>query len=159
MRFGINTFLFAFPFTNGSATLFPQFKKWGFDTVEVAIDDPAGYDPKVIRAALDNAGLACGSVCGAFGPDRDLRGTPDQQQTSLDYQMRMQLASGDLIPIEERKPEEVTEGFGRRTVPQGVAVYNPAFDVTPHRYVAGFITEKGLIRPPFDAGLKRLFGL
>jgi len=89
MRFGINTFLFAFPFTNDSAKLFPQFKKWGFDTVEVAIDDPAGYDPKVIRAALDNAGLACGSVCGAFGPDRDLRGTPDQQQTSLDYQMRM----------------------------------------------------------------------
>lgn len=71
----------------------------------------------------------------------------------------MQLASGDLIPIEERKPEEVTEGFGRRTVPQGVAVYNPAFDVTPHRYVAGFITEKGLIRPPFDVGLKRIFGL
>ncbi len=69
----------------------------------------------------------------------------------------MQLASGDLIPIEERKPEEVTEGFGRRTVPQGVAVYNPAFDVTPHRYVTGFITERGVIRPPFDAGLKRLF--
>ncbi len=89
MRFGINTFLFAFPFTNDSARLFPQFKKWGFDTVEVAIDDPAGFDPKVIRAALDDAGLVCGSVCGAFGPDRDLRGTPEQQQTSLDYQMRM----------------------------------------------------------------------
>jgi methylthioribose-1-phosphate isomerase len=71
----------------------------------------------------------------------------------------MQLASGDLIPIEERKPEEVTEGFGRRTVPHGVAVYNPAFDVTPHRHVAGFITEKGIIRPPFDAGLKRIFGV
>jgi methylthioribose-1-phosphate isomerase len=70
----------------------------------------------------------------------------------------MQLASGDLIPIEERKPEEVTEGFGRRTVPHGVAVYNPAFDVTPHRYVAGFVTEKGIIRPPFDVGLKRIFG-
>lgn len=70
----------------------------------------------------------------------------------------MQLASGDLIPIEERKAEEVTEGFGRRTVPQGVAVYNPAFDVTPHRYVAGFITEKGLIRPPFDQALRQLFG-
>jgi methylthioribose-1-phosphate isomerase len=71
----------------------------------------------------------------------------------------MTLASGDLIPIEERKPEEVSEGFGRRTVPEGVAVYNPAFDVTPHRYVAGFITENGLIRAPFDAGLKRVFGL
>jgi methylthioribose-1-phosphate isomerase len=43
-------------------------------------------------------------------------------------------------------------------VPHGVAVYNPAFDVTPHRYVAGFVTEKGIIRPPFDVGLKRIFG-
>lgn len=71
----------------------------------------------------------------------------------------MELASGDLIPIEERRPEEVTEGFGRRTVPAGVAVYNPAFDVTPHRYVTGFITEKGVIHPPFDFGLKQIFGL
>ncbi len=71
----------------------------------------------------------------------------------------MELASGDLIPIEERRPEEVTEGFGRRTVPAGVAVYNPAFDVTPHRYVTGFITEKGVIHPPFDIGLKQIFGL
>lgn len=69
----------------------------------------------------------------------------------------MQLASGDLIPIEERKTEEVSEGFGRRTVPLGVAVYNPAFDVTPHRYVAGFITEKGIIRAPFATGLALLF--
>jgi methylthioribose-1-phosphate isomerase len=71
----------------------------------------------------------------------------------------MQLASGDLIPIEERKPEEVTEGFGRRTAPAGVHVYNPAFDVTPHRYVAAFITEKGLVRPPFADGLRALFSI
>jgi D-psicose/D-tagatose/L-ribulose 3-epimerase len=89
MKFGINTFLFAFPFTNDSAALFPQFKRWGFDSVEVAIDDPAGYDPRLIRAALDEHGLTCNTVCGAFGPDRDLRGTPEQQQISLDYQMAM----------------------------------------------------------------------
>ena len=69
----------------------------------------------------------------------------------------MSLASGDLIPIEERKPEEVTEGFGRRTAPHGVAVYNPAFDVTPHKYVTALITEKGIVRAPFDVGLKSLF--
>jgi methylthioribose-1-phosphate isomerase len=69
----------------------------------------------------------------------------------------MSLASGDLIPIEERKPEEVTEGFGKRTAPTGVGVYNPAFDVTPHRYVTALITEKGLVRPPFDMQLKSLF--
>jgi methylthioribose-1-phosphate isomerase len=69
----------------------------------------------------------------------------------------MSLASGDLIPIEERKPEEITEGFGRRTAPHGVAVYNPAFDVTPHKYVTALITEKGIVRTPFGAGLKSLF--
>jgi D-psicose/D-tagatose/L-ribulose 3-epimerase len=89
MQFGINTFLFTFPFTNKSAKLFPQFKAWGFDSVEIAIDDPAGYDPHFIRAALDRSGLACNTVCGAFGPDRDLRGTPEQQQNSLNYMMAM----------------------------------------------------------------------
>ncbi|MCS6847745.1 MAG: S-methyl-5-thioribose-1-phosphate isomerase [Anaerolineae bacterium] len=69
----------------------------------------------------------------------------------------MQLASGDLIPIEERRPEEVSEGFGKRTVPPGVRVYNPAFDVTPHRYVTAIITEKGIVRPPFHERLRALF--
>ena len=69
----------------------------------------------------------------------------------------MSLASGALIPIEERKADEVTHGFGRRTVPEGVQVYNPAFDVTPHKYVTAFITEKGIVRAPFEEGLRRLF--
>ncbi len=69
----------------------------------------------------------------------------------------MSLASGELIPIEERKPEEITEGFGRRTAPHGVAVYNPAFDVTPHKYVTALITEKGIVRAPFGEGLRNLF--
>ena len=58
------------------------------------------------------------------------------------------LASGDQIPIEERAPEEVTEGFGRRTAPPGVKVYNPAFDVTPARLVTGIVTEVGVIEHP-----------
>jgi methylthioribose-1-phosphate isomerase len=70
----------------------------------------------------------------------------------------MSLATGADIPIEERTAEEITEGFGRRTAPDGVEVYNPAFDVTPHRYVTALITEKGIVRPPFDEGLRRLFG-
>ncbi len=68
----------------------------------------------------------------------------------------MSLASGDLIPIEERKPEEVTEGFGKRTAPHGINVYNPAFDVTPHRFITALITERGIVRPPFDQGLRQL---
>jgi len=69
----------------------------------------------------------------------------------------MQLESGDLIPIEERPPEEVSEGFGRRTAPPGVRIYNPAFDVTPHRYITAIITERGIVRPPFRDGLRTLF--
>ncbi|GGD74438.1 S-methyl-5-thioribose-1-phosphate isomerase [Paenibacillus nasutitermitis] len=66
-------------------------------------------------------------------------------------------ASGELIPIEERDAEEITEGFGKRTAPEGIKVFNPAFDVTPSEYVTAIITEKGVIRPPFDVNLKKLF--
>ncbi|MBI1381324.1 MAG: S-methyl-5-thioribose-1-phosphate isomerase [Planctomycetaceae bacterium] len=56
--------------------------------------------------------------------------------------------TGAEIPIEEREPEEVTEGFGRRTAPTGVRVYNPAFDVTPAELVTAIITEAGVIERP-----------
>ena len=62
-----------------------------------------------------------------------------------------ELADGSLIPIEERPAEEVTEGFGRRTAPDGVRVYNPAFDVTPARLVTGIVTEVGLIEQPDES--------
>jgi len=85
MRFGINTFLFTSPFTNASTELFPRFKKWGFDSVEIPIEDPSHIDPAHVRAELDRHGLVCGSVCGCFGPGRDLRGTVEAQQGALDY--------------------------------------------------------------------------
>jgi D-psicose/D-tagatose/L-ribulose 3-epimerase len=85
MRFGINTFLFTSPFTNASTRLFGQFKKWGFDTVEIPIEDPSHIDPSYLKRELDRCGLVCGSVCACMGPDRDLRGTPKQQQTGLAY--------------------------------------------------------------------------
>jgi methylthioribose-1-phosphate isomerase len=66
-------------------------------------------------------------------------------------------ATGAEIPIEERHDSEVTEGFGRRTAPQGVKVYNPAFDVTPHDYVTAIITEKGIVRSPYELHLAKLF--
>jgi methylthioribose-1-phosphate isomerase len=59
----------------------------------------------------------------------------------------LDLPDGAGIPIEQRDPREVTHGFGRQTAPDGVAVYNPAFDVTPARLIDGLITEKGLLRP------------
>ena len=85
MRFGINTFLFASPFTDRSTRLFAQFKRWGFDSVEIAIEDPAPIDAAFVKRELDRQGLVCGSVCGCFGPARDLRGTLKQQQAALNY--------------------------------------------------------------------------
>jgi D-psicose/D-tagatose/L-ribulose 3-epimerase len=85
MRFGINSFLFTSPFTTESASLFPKFKKWGFDTVEIPIEDPSHIDAAKVRAALDKAGLACGSICACMGPGRDFRGTAEEQKTAMDY--------------------------------------------------------------------------
>ena len=61
----------------------------------------------------------------------------------------MKLESGREIPIEERKSEEVTCLAGRRVAPEGVQVYNPAFDVTPWKYVSAIISEKGIARAPY----------
>jgi methylthioribose-1-phosphate isomerase len=62
--------------------------------------------------------------------------------------------TGDAIPIEQRDPREVTHGLGRQVAPDGVKVYNPAFDVTPARLIAGIITERGLIQPVSEAAIR-----
>jgi methylthioribose-1-phosphate isomerase len=66
------------------------------------------------------------------------------------------LEEGGEIPIEERDASEVTHFGGVQVTPGGVPAYNPAFDVTPAEYVSGFVTEKGLIRPPYRENLARL---
>jgi methylthioribose-1-phosphate isomerase len=65
------------------------------------------------------------------------------------------IRTGEDIVIEERRPEEVTGFQGVCTAPAGITAANPAFDVTPHRYIAAIITEKGIIRKPFTTGLKK----
>jgi len=62
-----------------------MFKKWGFQTVEIPIESPEHIDPAAVKAAADKHGLAIGSVCACMGPGRDLRGTPEEQQTAMDY--------------------------------------------------------------------------
>ena len=89
MRFGINTFLFTSPFTNESTALFPTFKKWGFQTVEIPVEDPSHINPAHVKRELDKNKLTCGSVCACMGPDRDLRGTPEQQKIGLDYMLKL----------------------------------------------------------------------
>ena len=61
------------------------------------------------------------------------------------------LKDGDGIPIEQRSPDEVKTVAGRRIAPAAVAALNPAFDVTPARYVTAFVTDRGLRQPPFAA--------
>lgn len=68
--------------------------------------------------------------------------------------MDLSLPSGDSIPIEERPAAEVTHVAGTRIVPDGIAVLNTAFDVTPHRYVTAIITEVGVLRAPYEQSLK-----
>jgi D-psicose/D-tagatose/L-ribulose 3-epimerase len=85
MNFGINTFLFTSPFTNESVSWFPQFKEWGFDSVEIALEDPANIDPKFIRQELDKNDLTCTTICAAMGPGRDLRGSREDQERAFSY--------------------------------------------------------------------------
>jgi methylthioribose-1-phosphate isomerase len=64
---------------------------------------------------------------------------------------------GDQIPIEERDRREITHLGSSQLTPDGANIRNPAFDVTPHRYIAGIITEKGIFRPPYESSLKHAF--
>ena len=66
----------------------------------------------------------------------------------------LDIASGDQIPIEERRPEEICAGMGAVTAPAGAKVFNPAFDVTPHELVSAIITEHGVAREPYEATLR-----
>jgi len=66
----------------------------------------------------------------------------------------LNIKNGYEIPIEERDHREVTEFYGKQIAPEGIKVYNPAFDITPNRNITAIITEKGIIYPPFSEKLK-----
>ena len=70
----------------------------------------------------------------------------------------LSLCTGDDIPIEQRAPREVTHGFGVATAPDGVQVYNPAFDVTPARFIRALVTEDGLIQPVSAPQIRKVLG-
>lgn len=158
MRFGINTFLFTSPFTNESISSFPQFKEWGFDTVEIAIEDISHIDPAVVRKALDENGLVCGSVGAVMGPGRDLRGTVEEQEAALQYvkdvvAIMPQLGSHTLIgPIyssvgraEAISPDEYKRQWKTvvghlRTLAQYAVQYGVKLAIEPlNRYETDFI--------------------
>jgi methylthioribose-1-phosphate isomerase len=138
--------------------------------------EQAGIDVTVICDSMAGSVLASGKVdCVIVGADRiaasgDVankigtygvavlareHGVPfyvAAPSTTFDSSLR----SGKQIPIEERSADEVAAPFGLRVAPRGVRVYNPAFDVTPARYVTGIITERGVIRPPYSRSIRKL---
>lgn len=69
----------------------------------------------------------------------------------------LETETGDEIEIEEREEDEVTHLGKTQITPKKTAAYNPAFDVTPYKYITGFITEKGIIEPDFEENIKKLF--
>ncbi len=68
----------------------------------------------------------------------------------------LSLSRGDDIPIEQRAAQEITHGFGRQTAPDGIHVYNPAFDVTPARLIEAIITERGIVSPVTSTNIRRI---
>ncbi len=100
MKLGINTFLFAAPFTNESTRLFSRFKRWGFESVELPIEDFSQFDSVFVKDELDRHGLVCGAVTPCLGPGRDLRGTTRQQRNALEF---MQKAIDFLAPLSAAK--------------------------------------------------------
>jgi methylthioribose-1-phosphate isomerase len=69
------------------------------------------------------------------------------------------LPDGTGIPIEERDPAEIVHGMGKRIAPEGMAVYNPAFDVTPAELISGIVTEKGIIAPVSEREVRRVLNM
>ena len=69
----------------------------------------------------------------------------------------LSLKNGDMIPVEERKSEEISHIGNLEIGPPGVKARNPAFDITPNRYVTAIITEKGVVKPPFRQGIRKFF--
>jgi methylthioribose-1-phosphate isomerase len=70
--------------------------------------------------------------------------------STIDFQAK----TGNDIPIEERDGKELTEIFGKRIAPEGMAVYSPAFDVTPNDLITAIVTDQGILDPPFFDALK-----
>ena len=84
-KIGINSFLLSSGFTTADLPMIEQFKSWGADMIELAIFEPEKVDVRALIQSLEKAGMEDCPVCGAFSPDRDLRGTEEEQQNSLTY--------------------------------------------------------------------------
>jgi methylthioribose-1-phosphate isomerase len=140
-----------------------ELMRWGIDVTLIA-DNAAGHymrkgDIDICFVGSDRT-TANGDVANKIGTykiavlakENGIPFYPVVPTSTID----LSLAHGDLIPIEERDEREVTEIEGVRIAPIGVKVGNPAFDVTPHKYVTGIVTENGIAYPPFVVSLSKV---
>jgi methylthioribose-1-phosphate isomerase len=151
------------PFLQGARLTAWELWKDGID-VRVISDNMAGA---FMHQGLIDAVIVGADRIAANGDVANKIGTYSVAVLSKQHQLPFYVAApistldlsipdGSHIPIEQRDSGEVTHIGGVRMVPEGVRVFNPAFDVTPHEFVSAIITERGVARPPFDTSLKAL---
>lgn len=152
------------PLLQGSRLTAYELDKAGID-VTVICDNMASLVMK--EGKIDAVLVGCDRVA-ANGDTANKIGTSGLAILAKEYNIPMYILgptstidldtpTGDDIEIELRDEDEIGNGFGRRTAPVGVKAYNPAFDVTDARYITAIITEKGIVRPPYNENIKKLF--
>ncbi len=151
------------PFLQGSRLTVWELQKDGIDTTLIT-DNMAGHFLRSGRIGCVVVGAdriaANGDVANKIGTYgvavlAKENGVPFYVAAPIST-LDLSLNHGDKIPIEERAAHEVTAMFGHKVAPEGTKVRNPAFDVTPNRYVTGIITERGVAYAPFDKTLREL---
>ncbi|ACA59182.1 S-methyl-5-thioribose-1-phosphate isomerase [Candidatus Desulforudis audaxviator] len=153
------------PFLQGARLTAWELMREGIEVVLVA-DNMAGY--LMAREGLDLVIVGADRVA-ANGDVANKIGTYSlavlARAHGIPFYVAVPLSTVDLrtaigrdIPIEERDPAELTHFRGRRVAPQGVAVWNPAFDVTPNELITALITDAGVLKPPFGEALRRAVG-
>jgi len=136
------------PFLQGSRLTAWELKKSGIP-VTVITDGMAGYAMQKLKINSVITGADC--IC-LNGDVANKIGTYGLAVLAGEHGIPFYVA----VPLEERDGGEVTHIGGRRVVPEGVGVWNPAFDITPSRYVRAIITEKGIVRRPYIRSIKKL---
>ncbi len=152
------------PLLQGSRLTTWELDKAGLD-VTVICDNMASIVMK--EGKIDAVLVGCDRVA-ANGDTANKIGTSGVAILAKEYGIPMYILgptstidintpTGDEIEIEQRNGEEIGNGFGRRTAPSTVKAYNPAFDVTDAKYITAIITEKGILYPPFNESISKLF--
>ncbi|GKX30686.1 methylthioribose-1-phosphate isomerase 1 [Vallitalea longa] len=152
------------PLNQGSRLTAWELNEVGID-VTVICDDMASIVMK--QGKIDAVLVGCDRVA-ANGDVANKIGTSGVAILAKEYNIPfyvlgptstidMETATGDDINIELRDSKEIYNGFGKITAPPEVKFYNPAFDVTDHKYITAIITEKGIVKPPYDENLRKIF--